>query len=78
MYPAEFGSDDRLHSGIDKSLFFIVFLLGSTLIIVEKNFGAPRWVAPATGALAIAFFCLVSWIKARFRLRDDSIEDGAH
>jgi hypothetical protein len=78
MYPVEIRSDDRLRSSFDKGLFFIVFVAGALLILIEKNLGVRGWIAPATGAAAILLFCGISWSTPRFRLREDRIGDGAY
>lgn len=78
VYPAPVRTDDRLTSKLDKWLFFIIFIIGTSLIALEKGLVAPRWVAPLTGGTAIVVFCLLSWKVARFRLREDRIGDGAY
>lgn len=78
MYTVDMRTDDRLQAGWDKGLFFIIFVSGSILILLEKQFALASWVAPTTGATAILLFCAVTWKSPRFRLREDRIGDGAY
>lgn len=78
MYSVDIRTDDRLHSRLDKALFFVVFLVGTALILAEKASPVPAWIAPTTGVAAIVLYCGLSWKSPRFRIREDRIGDSAY
>ena len=78
MYPIDIRTDDRLRSTWDKAMFFGIFLVGTTLILVEKALPIPAMVAPSTGIAAIVLYCGLAWKSPRFRIREDRIGDSAY